>query len=91
MQSNVNKTSIVLIEFCLQDAPGSVTDVLELINEFNFNISYISSQENGTDYQYFKMGLYVDDYNKVSDFLKEAEKLCKVRVINYNSNYKKQR
>ena len=37
------------------------------------------------------MGLYVEDYNKVSDFLKEAEKLCKVRVINYNSNYKKQR
>ena len=91
LQSNVNKTSIVLIEFCLRDIPGSVTDVLELINEFNFNISYISSQENGTDYQYFKMGLYVEDYNKVSDFLKEAEKLCKVRVINYNSNYKKQR
>ena len=87
----MNKTSIVLIEFCLCDIPGSVTDVLELINEFNFNISYISSQENGTDYQYFKMGLYVEDYNKVSDFLKEAEKLCKVRVINYNSNYKKQR
>ena len=88
LQSNVNKTSIVLIEFCLCDIPGSVTDVLELINEFNFNISYISSQENGTDYQYFKMGLYVDDYNKVSDFLKEAEKLCKVRVINYNSSEK---
>ena len=88
LQSNVNKTSIVLIEFCLRDIPGSVTDVLELINEFNFNISYISSQENGTDYQYFKMGLYVEDYNKVSDFLKEAEKLCKVRVINYNSSEK---
>ena len=88
LQSNTNKTSIVLIEFCLYDKPGSVTDVLELINEFNFNISYISSQENGTDYQYFKMGLYVDDSNKISKFLKEAEKLCKVRVINYNSSEK---
>lgn len=88
LQSNANKTSIVLIEFCLEDIPGSVTNVLELINEFNFNISYISSQENGTDYQYFKMGLYVDDYNKISEFLKEAEKLCKVRVIDYNSSEK---
>ena len=88
LQSNVNKTSIVLIEFCLRDLPGSVTNVLELINEFNFNISYISSQENGTDYQYFKMGLYVDDYEKISEFLKEAEKLCKVRVIDYNSSEK---
>lgn len=57
LQSNASKTSIVLIEFCLSDVPGSVTNVLQLINEFNFNISYISSQENGTDYQYFKMGL----------------------------------
>ena len=88
LQSNTNKTSVVLIEFCLEDKPGSVTNVLTLINDFNFNISYISSQENGTDYQYFKMGLYVEDIDKISKFLKEAEKLCKVRVINYNSSEK---
>lgn len=79
-----NKTSVVLLEFCLKDEPGSVTEILELINEFSFNISYISSQENGTDYQYFKMGLYVDDSDKISRFLSQAEKLCKVRVIDYN-------
>ncbi len=88
LQSNANKSSIVLIEFCLPDVPGSVMNVLTLINDFNFNISYISSQENGTDYQYFKMGLYVDDFDKISEFLKEAEKLCKVRVIDYNSSEK---
>jgi len=88
LQGNANKTSVVLIEFCLEDVPGSVTNVLTLINDFNFNISYISSQENGTDYQYFKMGLYVDDFDKISDFLKEAEKLCRVRVIDYNSSEK---
>lgn len=88
LQSNTNKTSVVLIEFCLEDVPGSVTSVLTLINDFNFNISYISSQENGTDYQYFKMGLYVDDLDKISEFLTEAEKLCRVRVIDYNSSEK---
>lgn len=88
LQSNTSKTSVVLIEFRLPDIPGSVTNVLELISEFNFNISYISSQENGTDYQYFKMGLYVEDFDKISEFLKESEKLCKVRVIDYNSSEK---
>jgi len=88
LQSNANKTSIVLIEFCLRDVPGSVTDILTLINEFNFNISYISSQENGTDYQFFKMGLYVDDHEKITEFLKEAEQFCRVRVIDYNSSEK---
>ena len=88
LQDNKSEKSVVLLEFRLQDVPGSATAVLDLINEFSFNISYISSQENGTDYQYFKMGLYVDDSDKITEFLKEAEKLCKVRVINYNSSEK---
>jgi len=88
LQNSPSGTSIVLMEFFLHDVPGGVTPVLELINEFSFNISYISSQENGTDYQSFKMGLYVEDYGKISEFLKEAQKLCKVRVIDYNSSEK---
>ena len=88
LQNNASKSSIVLIEFQLEDVPGSVTNVLTLINEFNFNISYISSQENGTDYQHFKMGLYVDDSDKIARFLREVEKICKVRVIDYNSSEK---
>ena len=88
LPSTAVKTSIVLIECRLRDVPGSVTDILTLIHDFNFNISYISSQENGTDYQLFKMGLYVDDLDNISTFLKEAEKICRVRVIDYNSSEK---
>ncbi|MBO5369734.1 MAG: MBL fold metallo-hydrolase [Clostridia bacterium] len=88
LQDTNTKTSIVLLEFRLKDTPGSVTDILTLIDNFNFNISYISSQENGTDYQYFKMGLYVEDSEQISEFLTEVEKICKVRVIDYNSSEK---
>jgi len=88
LQNNTNKTSVVLLEFYLRDVPGSVTSILTLINDFHFNISYISSQENGTDHQYFKMGLYVEDMDKISEFLNEAEKLCRVRVIDYNCSEK---
>lgn len=88
LQNDKSRTSIVLLEFALEDVPGSATDILTLIDEFNFNISYISSQENGTDYQLFKLGLYVDEPDKITKFLTEAEKLCKVRVIDYNSSEK---
>lgn len=88
LHSSTAKTSIVLVEFCLPDVPGSVTSVLKLINAFRINISYISSQENGTDYQHFKMGLYVDDPDQIAAFLSEAEKTCKVRVIDYNRSEK---
>jgi len=86
LQNNAGNSSIVLIEFCLEDVPGSVTDILELINAFNFNISYINSQENGTDYQYFKMGLYIEDPGRITAFMEQAERLCKVRIIDYNSS-----
>ncbi len=88
LQNNRSNQSVVLLEFCLRDVPGSVTDILVLIHEFHFNISYISSQENGTDHQLFKMGLFVEDADKISAFLAEAEKLCRVRVIDYNHSEK---
>lgn len=88
LQDNKNEKSVVLLEFRLQDVPGSATAVLDLINEFSFNISYISSQENGTEHQLFKMGLFVEDPEKISVFLAEAEKLCRVRVIDYNHSEK---
>ena len=84
LNGNKNDTSILLIECKLEDVPGAVTDILTLIDEFKFNISYISSQENGSEHQYFKMGLYIDDAEKISNFLTEAEKLCEVRIIDYN-------
>lgn len=84
LQCDENGKNVILIEFKLHDVPGSVTDVLELISEFNFNISYISSQENGSDFQYFKMGIVAGDNEKIDKFLEEAKKLCGVRVIDYN-------
>ena len=79
-----DERSIVLLEFHLKDEPGSVTAVLRLIHKFSLNISYISSQENGTDYQAFKMGLFVEDEAQLRAFLTEVEALCPVRVIDYN-------
>lgn len=84
LQCGEQGKNVILLEFKLRDVPGSVTAVLELISEFSFNISYISSQENGSDYQYFKMGLVADDSEKLNEFLKAAEKLCDVRIIDYN-------
>ena len=85
-------TKIVLVEFRLEDKPGRVTSVLELISKFNLNISYISLQENGSGYQYFKMSLYVNERSDINEFLAQAEKLCEVNVARlikgvYKSNH----
>ena len=88
LSNGEENSKIILLEFRLKDHPGSVTGILELINKFSFNISYISSQENGGDYQLFKMGLYVSDTVALTGFLTQAEKLCAVRIINYKQTEK---
>ncbi len=84
LPTDKSENSIVLLEFMLRDVPGSVTEILRLINSYELNISYISSQENGTTHQAFKMGLFVDDENRLKDFLREAQQMCPVRVMEYN-------
>lgn len=81
-------SGVILLEFKLSDVPGAVTPVLELIAEYNLNISYISSQCSGTEYQYFKMGLRVEERNALDAFMERARKLCEVRIIDYNRSEK---
>ena len=84
LQNSGGESSIVLLEFDIRDRPGEVTGVLKLIHEFHFNISYINSQENGTEFQQFRMGLYVEEQARLTEFLEQARRLCDVRVIEYN-------
>ena len=84
LQDQVPESRIVLFEFILKDVPGSVKDVLELIRKFDFNISYINAQGTGEDFQTFRAGLHVEDPDVISHFLEQVEKLCQVRVIDYN-------
>ncbi|MBQ6823806.1 MAG: Zn-dependent hydrolase [Clostridia bacterium] len=86
LQSAQKVGSVLLLEFRLEDHPGTLQPVVQLIGRYHFNISYISSQEDGSGYQAFKMGLFVEDDRKVSEFMQEAALLCPVRVIDYDKS-----
>lgn len=88
IQQNPKTPNIILIEFRLRDVPGAVTEVLELITSFDFNISYMSSQENASDYQLFKMGLFVENKEDIDRFVSKASQLCEVKIIDYNRSEK---
>lgn len=79
---------VILIEFRLRDEVGTLLPIIELIDDYNFNISYISSQENGTHHQYFKIGLYVENGREISDFMKRASLLCRLKVVEYKGSEK---
>lgn len=77
---------IILIELRLPDKPGTLLPTLEVINDHHINISYINSQENGTPYQNFKMGLVVDDSTEIKELIDELSKICEVRVLDYDGS-----
>ena len=82
--SEKSGNSVVLLQFMLRDEPGGVTEVLRLIDRWQLNISYISSQENGTKFQAFKMGLFVSSEERLKAFLREVQTLCPVQVLDYD-------
>jgi len=84
LSNSAGDSQVLLLEFTLPDIPGTVTRVLELIGSYDFNLSYLSSQENGSGYQHFKMGLFVEDKKRFSLFLQEASAICSVRVLHYD-------
>ena len=88
LREEQNESHVVLLEMRLPDVPGGMTEMLELIAEFRFNISYMSSQENGAEYQLFKMGLFVEDAGALQEFIRRAETICPVQVMDYNRSEK---
>ena len=76
---------IILIELKLPDRPGTLLPTLEVIKNHNVNIPYINSQENGTPYQNFKMGLLVEDTTEIKDLLDDLSQICEVRVLDYEA------
>lgn len=86
IQNEKEPGQTILLEFKLLNAPNSIRPVLELIHECNFNITYMSGQESETEYQTCKIGLYVDDQSRMTDFLEKAAHFCKFEVLNYDKS-----
>lgn len=83
-----SQAKVVLAEFELEDHPGAVLPILEVLGRYEINISYISSQENGTGTQYFKMGLYIEQPQVIQALLAECSRLCPVRILHYDAGEK---
>ena len=84
LQNTGEESSIVLLQFDLQDRPGAANEVLKLIHEFHFNISYINAQSSDSPLRQFRVGIYVEDQGRVTEFLEQAQALCQVQIIEYN-------
>ncbi|HOO61422.1 MAG TPA: hypothetical protein PKV44_03250 [Bacillota bacterium] len=88
LSSENESAQILLVEFRIPDVPLGVTPILEVINQFHVNISYISSQGTGEPYQAFKMGLLVTQPDDIKAFLDAISKICDIRILDYDKSEK---
>lgn len=75
--------AVILIELRLHDVPGILQGILEVLARHGVNISYISSTQESSEYQRFRMGLFIENPSKVKQTLDDISLLCEVKTIDY--------
>ncbi|RAP53366.1 MAG: hypothetical protein BZ138_01185 [Methanosphaera sp. rholeuAM270] len=78
----------VLITLQIIDIPGTVTNILQVFEKYDVNISYVNTQENNTSYQYCKIGLYAANSELIQTVLDEISTFCEITSINYDTQDK---
>ncbi len=83
LTSGYDDSKIMMIVLKLPNQTGGCLPALEVLARHHINISYVSSQENGTPYQYLKMGILVDNPQEIKGLLEELSAICDVRILDY--------
>jgi len=83
LTEGTSDSQILMIVLKLPDVSGAVLPVLEILNNHRVNISYMSSQENGTGVQYFKMGLFIENTSEIRALIDEISRFCEIKILDY--------
>lgn len=83
LTDGLQESQILMIVLTLPDVSGAVMPVLEILHNHSVNISYISSQENGTGVQYFKMGLLIENTAEIRALIDEISRVCEIKILDY--------
>lgn len=60
LKKDINETRVIEVSVKIPDRPGAVLPVLEILNRYDINISYMNSCAGSTSYQDFKFGLLIE-------------------------------
>jgi glyoxylase-like metal-dependent hydrolase (beta-lactamase superfamily II) len=88
LHPKISEINVIIIEIKIPDVPGAVLPVLEILNNYDINISYINSCENGAPYQNFKMGLLIENPSQIKMLLDDISELYQVDIIDYADSEK---
>lgn len=78
--------SVQLVELELPDRQDSLLKVLELIDAYGFNITYLNARGTDDDPDAVLVGLYVEDKERLARFIDAAQDICPAKALAYDKN-----
>lgn len=86
INQNLDTAKIIVINIKITDKPGAIMPVLEILDKYKINISYLDSLQEGKDYQNFKMGLFMDSKRDIKEILDEISSIYPVEIVDYQDD-----
>lgn len=84
LNNRISAVRVIVVNIRIPDVPGAVLPVLEILNRYDINISYINAGTDGTEYQDFKMGLLIENPKLIKSLLDEISQLYQIEIIDYD-------
>ncbi len=87
VDAEVKVPTILVMEVKIPNTPGMLFPVLEIIDKYEVNISYLNSREENRGFQNFKIGMEVKDPMVSKKILDEVSDIYLLNVVSYNGSY----
>lgn len=81
INKNITQIRIIEVTVKIPDKPGAVLPVLEILNKYDINISYINSSAGGKPYQDLKIGLLIEKPSVIKTLIDEISKIYQINIV----------
>jgi len=81
LTKKINENQVIAVSVRIPDKPGAVLPVLEVLNRYDINISYMNSCAEGKAYQDFKFGLLIENPDIIKTLLDDISKIYPVDIL----------
>lgn len=78
------ETRVIVVEIVMPDRSGAILPVLEILNRYEINISYMNSSSDGTPFQKFKMGLLIENPPQIRELLGDISRVYPINIVDYD-------
>lgn len=84
LQEDLNPVQVIMLNIRHATGPGTIYPILQIIDRYHINISYINSQEHRQGYATLRLGLLIENPAHIKQILDEISAYYPVDIEDYN-------